>query len=151
MELLNTNGFLFTRTALPVSVLTAPVGDGYQLPGAVIGSPLGVRGWNARIDAMTTLAEPAAVAEEYLWQFWLARKAAGDELFWVEDPKDDLYYLAEFVDAMLSFDLLCSRVYATGLQLRQRRDPQQASPVAVLPGTPAPPDWPEWGTTEWGN
>ena len=142
-ELLNTSGFRFTQTTIPVSLLRADFGDGYAPPAAIIGSS--VRGWNVRLDAVNS---PDA---EYLWQFWLARKREGNFACWIRDPKDDLYYLVEFTDNNLSFDLLCARAYAIGIELRQRRDRDQASPVTELPGGPPKPDWPEWGVTEFGN
>ncbi len=144
---LNTEGFLFTQTGLPVSLLKGSFGDGYDGPAAVIGSPHGLRGWSVKIGVLPD-AEGRAT---YLWNFMLASKRAGNEAFWIADPKDNLFYLAEFIDDELSFDVLRSKAYATGLQLRQRRDRIQESPVTVIPGGPARPDWPEFGKSEFGN
>lgn len=153
-EVLNTSGFLFTQTGLPVSLARADYGDGYAPPAAIVGSPNGLRGWALKIDALPN-TEEGLIGDlsraDYLWEFWNARKREGNVAFWIQDPKDDKYYLVEFTADELSYELLCSLVYSTGLQLRQRRDRAQASPVTILPGTPAPPDWPVWGETEWGG
>lgn len=141
---LTSDGFLFTQTGLPVAVMRAPFGDGYAAPAALIGAPLGTRGWAVKIAAMNKVDRA-----EYLWQFFQARKREGDAVFWLQDPKDDLYYLASFVDDELSFELLCATLFSTGLQLRQGRVKGQPSPVSVLEDT-APP-WPIWGETEWGS
>lgn len=151
-----TDGFLFTNTALPVALMKADYGSGYAPPAAVIGSPHGLRGWSIRINVLPDDESQASkVSGEtravYLWEFWRARKREGDVAFWVKDPNDGRFYLAGFVDDELSLDLLCAKAFATGLQLRQRRDREQASPVVVLPGTPAPPDWPIFGETDFGG
>lgn len=147
-ELLNTNGFRFTEARLPLPLLTADYGDGYEPPAAITGNPAGVLNWSVSIGVLPNdVATPRA---EYLWNFWLARKAAGDGLFWVQDPRDGLYYLAGFVDDELGFEVLCAKAFASGLQLRQRRDAEQASPVSVLPGAPQP-EWPIFGDTEFGG
>ena len=74
---------------------------------------------------------------EYLWEFWLRSKVQGNRPFWVEDPKDDLFYLAEFQadgdSHKLDFEIFCSRVYGSGLGLEQRRASDQATPVEAIP------------------
>jgi len=62
----------------------------------------------------------------YLWNFFLRSKVKGNRPFQVEDPMDvtgATVLYAEFVDPNheLSYGMLCSAVYSTGLQLRQRR------------------------------
>ena len=157
METLDTNGFLFTETSGEWSVLTAEFGDGYEA-GALVGSPEGTRTWAIRIDVLpgsddsgsliseaglTLLTDPSGedilleqqTRAQYLWRFFRASKAAGNEPFWIEieDPEDGIRknYLASFVDHRLSFQVLCAKVYSTGLQLRQRRVAGVSSPVAV--------------------
>lgn len=155
MEELNTEGFLFTEVAGEWAVLTADFGDGYQAA-ALVGDPQGTRTWSIRIDVLpgqraTLVAEPGGewlmtesgegvgvesqARAQYLWSFFRARKAAGDEPFWIEteDPEDAIRkkYLAGFVDHRLSFQVLCAKVYTTGLMLRQRRVAGVESPVVV--------------------
>lgn len=125
METLNTTGFLFTETTLTLSLLTADFGDGYEA-NALTGSPHGVRGWSMKIDVLPDSYSHAAAVEgdtraEYLWQFFLRSKAAGNQPFWFEDPKDGKFYLAKFADDTLSYSILCAKIYSTGLQLKQRR------------------------------
>jgi hypothetical protein len=60
----------------------------------------------------------------YLWDFIVRSKAKGNRPFELVDPMDvsDATVLyAEFVDNTLTFQMLCSLVYSTGLNLRQRR------------------------------
>lgn len=71
----------------------------------------------------------------YLWKFFHLSKAAGNQPFWIEaeDPGDGTRkkFLTSFVDDKLSYTVLCAQVYSTGLQLKQRRLPGVASPVAI--------------------
>lgn len=132
-ERLNTSGFLFTQTKVAVNILSGDFGDGFAPPSAVIGNPSGLRGWTIRIDALpdsniVPLIEGKTRAD-YLWDFFVASKAAGNKPFWVEDPKTDLFYLASFTDDEISYEILCSKVYSTGLTLRQRRVSGQVSPI----------------------
>ena len=71
-----------------------------------------------QVGAVTRTSETRAA---YLWNFFQRSKAAGNQVFWLQDPKDELFYLVEFIDDALSFEVLCAKVYSTGLQLRQRR------------------------------
>jgi len=127
---IETDGFLFTRTASRFVIARAGFGDGYDAAQTLDDS---TRSWSVKIDALPDL-DVALVAGQtraaYLFDFWLARKAAGNEPFWLLDPKDGLLYLADFADDALSFDLLCAKVYATGLELRQRRVTGTASPIS---------------------
>jgi hypothetical protein len=73
---------------------------------------------------------------QYLWRFFRTSKAAGDKPFWLEleDPETGTRkkYLANFVDHKLSYQVLCAQLYATGLQLAERRLPAVSSPAAHL-------------------
>jgi hypothetical protein len=136
-EALNSSGFLFTQTAVAVALSTADFGDGYDA-GALIGSPEGLRSWNVKIDVLPDSSDQAPEIDSktranYLWDFFLASKAAGDEPFWIEDIKDGKFYLASFVDHTLSYEVLCGKVYSTGLALRQRRVSDQTTPVVTIP------------------
>jgi hypothetical protein len=136
-EQLRTTGFLFTQLAIALPVLSADYGDAYRAPGAVIGNSAGLRSWSAKIDALPDDASHWLVAGQarasYLWDFWLARKTADDEPFYLYDHKDDVLYLASFADDALTFEILCAKVFSTGLQFRERRVDGVTSPIAGLP------------------
>lgn len=66
---------------------------------------------------------------EYLWQFFLRSKVAGDKPFWIWDVKTNKSYLASFVEHRLSYQIFCAQVYGAGLQLKQRRVMGVGSPV----------------------
>lgn len=73
---------------------------------------------------------------KYLWRFFRISKATNDEPFWIEvdDPDDGARkkFLASFIDNRLNYGVLCAKLYSTGLQLRQRRLRDVASPVLVI-------------------
>jgi hypothetical protein len=136
---LNTTGFLFTEIAAAWSLLRADYGDGY-MPAALVGAPEGTRQWSIKIDVVPGQEETAPPIEgltraRYLWTFYAARKDTNDEPFWieVEDPDDGRRkkFLASFTEHALSFEVLCARIYATGLQLRERRIQGTVSPVLI--------------------
>jgi len=133
-ERLLTTGFLFTRTEIGGAVLSADYGDAYRSPGAVIGAQ--IRAWTAKIDVLPDDPARGLIAGEarasYLWDFWQARKAADDEPFILHDYKDDLYYLVSFTEDELTFEMLCSQVYSTGVQFRERRIAGLSYPIAGL-------------------
>lgn len=137
-EQLNTSGFLFTSTSVEINLAKGEYGDGFAPAAAVIGDPAGLRAWSVQIGILPDSSDQVPLIggktrADYLWDFFLASKAAGNEPFWVEDPRDDQFYLAEFVDDVLTYEILCSRAYSTGLQLRQRRVTDQETPVASIP------------------
>jgi hypothetical protein len=134
-EILHRAGFLFTRTDVAPAVLSADYGNAYRSRGAVIGAP--TRSWAARIDALPD--DPALALVEgqsrasYLWDFFIASKTANDDPFYFYDFKDDRYYLASFADDELSFEILCAKVFSTGLQFRERRAIGIESPILGFP------------------
>jgi len=130
---LKTDGFLFQRTSTAFNILRPGFGDGYD-DALVIGDEL--RKWSIKITALPDLAiKPVSgkTRAAYLWDFFLASKNAGDQPFWILDPKDGLFYLASFSAEALSFEILRAKVYATGLELSQRRTFDQVTPVAAIP------------------
>jgi len=136
-EQLRTTGFQFTRIDRSLPVMSAEFGAGYRAAGAVTGSPDGLRSWSATVAALPDDVAISPVLGQarasYLWDFFSARKAANDEPFYLYDHKDDLLYLAAFADDEMSFEILCDKVFSTGVQFRERRDPAIASPIAGLP------------------
>lgn len=139
-EELNQSGFKFGSTSVRMDLAKGDFGDGFAPPAAVISNPEGLRSWSVTIAVLpdSTAQGQAPLIEgetraEYLWNFWLNSKATGDAPFWIRDPKDGQFYLACFVDDELSYEILCSKVYGTGLQLRQRRVADQETPVEEIP------------------
>jgi hypothetical protein len=135
-ERLRTSGFLFTRTDVALPVLSVDFGEGY-MGSAVIGAPSGTRGWSAKVDVLPDGVEAPPIEgmtrAAHLWNLFLASKLADDEPFWLYDHKDDLFYLVSFTDDTLSYDLLCAKIYSTGLQFRQRRINGVTSPIDGIP------------------
>jgi len=129
---LKTAGFRLTRVAAAVSILHAGFGDGYDAT-KVLG--LELRKWSIRIDVIPDFGclVDGNTRADYLWQFFIDSKTAGDKPFWIKDPKDDLFYLASFTGDALSYEILRSKVYSTGLELEQRRVVDQDTPVGVIP------------------
>jgi hypothetical protein len=129
-EQIATDGFLFTRLVARFAIAHAGFGDGYDAARTLDD---GQRAWSIKIAALPDLDAPPRVGTQsralYLWEFFVARKAAGDEPFWLLDPKDGMLYLSSFTDDALTFEILCAKVYATGLELRQRRVAGVTSPI----------------------
>lgn len=138
MVTLNTEGFTFSEIAGEWSVLKANFGAGY-FAAASVGAPAGTRSWSMRVEVLPEDAGyPVGLIESqtraaYLWNFYQASKSNHDEPFWieVEDPDTGTRqnFLASFTDHRLSFAVLCAKVYATGLELRERRVLGVVSPV----------------------
>jgi len=141
-ETLNTTGFLITEIAGDWSVLTADFGAGYGV-GALVGAREGTRAFSIRLEVLPDDLNLAPAVEglsreRYLWQFYRTSKEGGDLPFWIEleDPADAdrKMFLASFVDHALTYDVLCAKIYGTGLNLRQRRLLDTPSPVPVTGG-----------------
>jgi len=129
-ETIKTDGFLITRTGSAFVIARAGFGDGYDAAQTISQAR---RKWSIKIDTLPDLVGSPLVGSDtraaYLWDFFTARKSEGDAPFWLKDPKDDLLYLATFADESLSYDVLCDHVYATGLELVQRRASDTDSPI----------------------
>jgi hypothetical protein len=48
--------------------------------------------------------------------------AAGNESFKFISPKDGRIYLAAFAETTLSFEMFMTRLFTTGISLKQRRE-----------------------------
>jgi hypothetical protein len=135
LETLDTTGYIFTDVKVKVSILSADFGEGYEAAATIGG---GLRTWVMKIDVLPdnfTDAVPVQGTQEtraaYLWNFFLRSKLAGNQPFRFRhaDPgQQEQEWLACFVDDELSYSILCSRIFSTGLQLRQRRLRSQDSP-----------------------
>jgi hypothetical protein len=137
-EQLQTTGFLFTQTSVAVTLVHAGLGDGFDR-GKILDS--GLRAWTVKIGALPDSSAQLPLIEtktraNYLWDFFVRSKVAGNRPFWLEDPKDGLLYLASFTEDSLGYDLFCSKLYGTGLALRQRRVRDTSSPILDVNRTP---------------
>jgi hypothetical protein len=138
-ETLNTTGFLITEIAGEWSLVSADFGGGYRAA-ALIGSAEGTRTFTIQIDVLPddpTLRPLPTIdgisREQYLWAFFRKSKDDDDAPFWIEleDPETHgrKNYLASFVDHALTYQVLCAKIYKTGLNLRQRRLRDTPSPI----------------------
>ncbi|HYG78929.1 MAG TPA: hypothetical protein VD861_00995 [Pyrinomonadaceae bacterium] len=125
-ERLDQTGFIITDTTINYAGtrLTGNYGSGYK-DTAIIGLPL--REWTVQIDVLPALDRYSIVHDggretraDYLWNFY-CRQMDADNLFRIIDQKDGKEYLVEFVDEQLTYEVLTRVLYATGLQLKQRR------------------------------
>lgn len=139
IQRLNTTGFLFTSVAQAYTILRADYGGGLQ-DAVTIGGEL--RTWQMKIDVLPDNVHSVSLVDQtqftraaYLWKFYQASKANNDAPFWFrkDDPGDEgeRDWLASFAEDNLSFEQLCSRIYRTGLTLKQRALRDQESPGDV--------------------
>jgi hypothetical protein len=56
---------------------------------------------------------------DYLWNFYKARKDAGNEPFLMKSPKDGSWFLWVFADNKLSYELLDLYMASSGVKLQQ--------------------------------
>lgn len=132
---LKTSGFQFTQTGVGLNLLKADFGDGYG-DAALIGAPSGARSWNVKIAILPnqqTRCGDATTRAAYLYDFFCASKAAGDRPFWLFDYYSQQSYLACFVDDDLTLEMLTGKLFAAGLNLRQRRTTDFPEPLAGAP------------------
>jgi hypothetical protein len=108
-------------------VLEANYGDGYG-DSAIVGSTAGTRLWSLTYSALFRQPFGAGASSfvsqsraDYVFEFYVARMAAGNEPFVVYCPRARKRFLACFVDKKLTFTLVDYRLATSGLNLRQRR------------------------------
>lgn len=71
-------------------------------------------------DAMIETAPSTFVSRhDYLWDFYKARKDAGNEAFLMKSPKDGKWFLWVFADNKLSYELLDLYMAASGVKAQQ--------------------------------
>lgn len=56
---------------------------------------------------------------DYLWNFYKARKDAGNEPFLMKSPKDGAWFLWVFADNKLSYELIDLYMASSGVKLQQ--------------------------------
>jgi hypothetical protein len=110
-------------------ILEADYGDGYE-DAALVGSSDGLRSWQLMYKALPGTIQNAPEAgplsmqsrADYLWDFFIRHKAAGNKPFLITCLRDGQQYLAKFVEHRLSYQMFMVKLFSTGVQLRQRRD-----------------------------
>lgn len=71
-------------------------------------------------DAMIEVEEDVFVSRhDYLWDFYRARKDAGNEPFLMKSPKDAKWFLWIFSDSKLSYELLDLYMASSSVKLQQ--------------------------------
>jgi hypothetical protein len=73
-------------------------------------------------DAMILVSEDPDVfvsRHDYLWDFYKARKDAGNEPFLMKSPKDGAWFLWIFSDSKLSYELIDLYMAASSVKLQQ--------------------------------
>jgi hypothetical protein len=125
--LLDVGSFGFTE-AISFRVLEFSYGDGYE-DSALIGSTDGTRSWKLTYKVLPGFKGQAQGGvfsaqsrADYLWNFFCDRMAAGNESFKFISPKDGKLYLAAFAETTLSYELFMTKLYTTGISLKQRRE-----------------------------
>ena len=111
------------------SILEIDYGDGYD-DSALIGSSLGTRSWRFLYKVLPgTMDSPVQVGAatlqsraDYIWDFFCRRKAEGNGSFTLTCPRDGKRYLAKFVDHKLSYEMFMTKLFSSGLSIKQRRE-----------------------------
>jgi hypothetical protein len=109
--------------------LEADFGDGYERS-ARTGHPDGLRSWRLVYKVLPGTLDNAPESgplslqsrADYLWDFFIRHKSAGNRPFIVTCPRDGQEYLAKFLDRKLTYTLFATKLFSSGLALRQRRD-----------------------------
>lgn len=134
IETLDPRGFFFEQVGIKAERLSANFGSGYTR-GARIGSPLGLKAWRVRIDALPDLPQYTAgfglyqrTRARYLWEFWERHKLQRtSEIFRMLDPfpRDPRapYVFAKFQEDETNWQMFSATVFATGLVLLEARIP----------------------------
>jgi hypothetical protein len=125
--LLDVGSFGFTE-AISFRVLEFSYGDGYE-DSALIGSTDGTRSWKLTYKVLPGFRGQtqggvfsAQSRADYLWNFFCDRMAAGNESFKFISPKDGRLYLAAFAETTLSYELFMTKLFTTGISVKQRRE-----------------------------
>jgi hypothetical protein len=120
-------------SALPGDNSAAPIADDFSAPAFVLRETADRVGYVLAENGGRLILDVAYARAGYLWTFFQASKAAGDRPFWIEMENPELgrreLYLAQFDDDKITYEVLCARVYGTGLNLSERRISGTTSPV----------------------
>lgn len=107
--------------------LRAEYGDGYGET-ALFGAKSGLKTWRLKFNVLpqalggynATFDGETISRADYLYEFWNRFDATG-EPFIFQPQLNGQYYLAEFIDTELNFEQILSRLWTTGIAIRQRR------------------------------
>src|SRR3954463_5588142 len=114
--------------AIAFRVLEFSYGDGYE-SSALVGSTEGTLAWKLTWKVLPGFLGQAAGGvfsassrADYLWNFFCDRMAAGNESFKIISPRSGRMYLAAFAETTLSYEMFMTKLYTTGISLKQRRE-----------------------------
>jgi hypothetical protein len=110
-------------------VLEFGYGDGYE-DGVLIGSTEGTLAWKLVFKVLPGFigqAQGGVFSAEsradYLWDFFCRRMAEGNGSFKLISPRSGQMYLAAFAETKLSYELFMTKLFTSGVTLKQRREP----------------------------
>ena len=115
------------------AILELDYGDGYD-DSSLVGSTQGTRSWRLVFKVLPATFDGAIpVAPEidsrmlqsradYLWDFFCRHKARGNASFSLTCPKDEKKYLGKFVEHKLTYTLFMTKLFSSGVLIRQRRE-----------------------------
>lgn len=104
------------------AILSAGYGGGYRVDEIVFPAlrACSLSYPNLHKDAMIEVSEDVFVSRhDYLWDFYKARKDAGNQPFLMKSPKDGKWFLWVFADNKLSYELLDLFMASSGVKLQQ--------------------------------
>jgi phage-related protein len=109
-------------------VLEFQYGDGYE-DSVLIGSTEGTLAWKLTFNTLPGFIGQAQGGvfsaqskADYIWDFYCRHMAAGNKSFKIVSPRSGNMYLAAFAETKLSFQLMLTKLYTTGITLKQRRE-----------------------------
>lgn len=115
------------EVAIEFAEIVRDYGDGYDdnvLVGHSDGQLFYRLVWNSLPDRTTHTVtdEDAATVTwaDYIWQFFINRKQDG-EAFNITDPRSGSTVLVKFVERRLTYNMIHTSVFTTGILLRQHR------------------------------
>lgn len=103
--------------------------DGHSVS-VLYGADTGHRRWKLNLPTLAGSTSAANVTvggvtmtpEAYLWDLFMRTKRSGTP-FVIQSPRNDQYYLATFADKTLEYSRMLTKLFSTGLELKQKRIP----------------------------
>lgn len=115
-------------TGIRFELVEQEMGDGYDYS-ILTGSSAGLRSWAlvfkvlpGTLDGGIDLGDEVQSRADYLWNFFLRRKAEANSSFKLVDPKDGKSYLVKFLEHELSYEMFAGQLFSSGVKLVQRRE-----------------------------
>ena len=109
-------------------IVEQEMGDGYDYS-ILTGSSAGLRSWALVFkvlpgtkDGGIVIGDEVQSRADYLWDFFLARKAEANSSFILPCPKDGKSYLVKFLEHELSYEMFACQLFSSGVKLQQRRE-----------------------------